>query len=212
MDEDETSRFTTGKQIPCPEQTLAAADSALVSGCLKGDMSAWNTLISRYQGFIFGAALRLGLSTPDAEDVFQNVCVKLYQHLGELRDVQRLSSWLASVTQREVAQLFRKQSPRQFSGREPGQNSSEATQLDTRSPALTPEEEILAWERQHIIRQSLTHLPDECRRLLTLLYGSEPACSYTEAAKTLAIPVGSVGPKRARCLAQMRVLLEKSGY
>jgi RNA polymerase sigma factor (sigma-70 family) len=80
----------------------------LVAACLAGDSASWDALIARYQGFIYALALRMGLSAPDADDVFQNVCLSLFQHLGELRDANRLSSWLATMVKQEVWRLGRR--------------------------------------------------------------------------------------------------------
>ena len=65
------------------------SDAELVAACLAGDMASWDTLLDRYHGFIFALILRMGISTPDTEDLFQNVCLRLYQNLGTLRDVDR---------------------------------------------------------------------------------------------------------------------------
>ena len=69
---------------------------------------AWNALIARYEGLIYSLALRSGLPTADAEDVFQDVCVILFDHLCELRDITRLPGWLARTTRREVWRRFRR--------------------------------------------------------------------------------------------------------
>lgn len=212
MRHDEQRRYRKTEETSCDRPSRLDSDAELIAACLKGDAPAWNALIVRYQGFIFRLALRQGLSTPDAEDVFQNVCVKLYQHLGELRDVHRLSGWLASVTQRETAQLFRKQPLSLLHEGEVSPGLIEGAEPIHSLPALTPEEELLALERQHLVRQTLTHLPEECRHLLTLLYDSDPPRSYAEVAASLTIPLGSIGPKRARCLERLRKELEKFGY
>lgn len=188
------------------------SDAELIAACLKEDKSAWKALISRYQSFIFGVALRRGLSTSDAEDVFQNVCIKLYRHLAELRNVQRLSSWLGVVTHHEAAQLFRHEIPLQLDEGELRLSGTAEWQPMHENSALTPEQALLAWERQQLVSQTFLALPDECRQLLTMLYAAEPTYSYADVAKILALPVGSIGPKRARCLARLRVLLKEFGY
>ena len=84
------------------------SDPALIAACLEGDYPSWDALIERYQGFVYTLTLRMGVSGPDADDVFQNVCISLFQNLRELRDADRLSSWLAAVTRQEVWRLARR--------------------------------------------------------------------------------------------------------
>jgi DNA-directed RNA polymerase specialized sigma24 family protein len=65
------------------------------------------------------------------------------------------------------------------------------------------DEEILMAERNAALRTALAELPPRCRQLLAMLI-SDPPCSYAEVSATLQIPVGSIGPQRARCLERLR--------
>src|SRR5260370_20623036 len=69
--------------------------------CLEGDALAWETLIMRYRRFIYSIPVRFGFRSPDAADIFQNVCVKLIEHLHEVKDEKKLSAWLATITSRQ---------------------------------------------------------------------------------------------------------------
>src|ERR1700693_4989567 len=91
--------------------TEAAADLAerddrtLVSACLEGDHSAWEALIARYQRLIYSIPIKARLSQDDAADIFQSVCLKLYEKLATIRDSQRISSWLITTASRECWRL-----------------------------------------------------------------------------------------------------------
>ena len=63
--------------------------------------------------------------------------------------------------------------------------------------------EALQW-----VHQGLVRMDDRCRDLLTTLYFDETAPSYAQVAADFGIPVGSIGPTRARCLEKMRAILE----
>ena len=78
MPEDTSSRRTGTKPERTGRYKSVDSDDVLVSACLRGEVAAWAALIERYQGFIFSIALRRGLSRTDAEDVFQNVCIKSF--------------------------------------------------------------------------------------------------------------------------------------
>lgn len=193
---------------PSPLQS----DTDLIAACLSGNLASWDALIARYQGFIFGLGLRLGLSRTDAEDVFQNVCVSLYQNLSTLRDSTRLVGWLATATRQEVSRLRRRRNVSSLSEIQDGDLKLEGAQQIGAEPTRSPEEDLLALEEQHLVRQCLPHLSDECRQLLTLLYGKDPPCSYGDVAEKLSMPVGSIGPKRARCLQRLKKYLEEFGF
>jgi DNA-directed RNA polymerase specialized sigma24 family protein len=65
------------------------------------------------------------------------------------------------------------------------------------------DEEILMAERNGALRAAFAELPPTCRRLLAILTG-DPPCSYAEISEKLQIPMGSIGPRRARCLERLR--------
>ena len=69
------------------------------------------------------------------------------------------------------------------------------------------DESILADERDQVVRDAMSCLPAHWQRLLELLMADPPA-SYAEISDQLGVPVGSIGPARGRCLAQLRVALQ----
>ena len=68
------------------------SDPELISRCLAGDSLAWEALIMRYRRLIFSIPNRFGFSPSDCSDVFQTVCVKLIEHLADLRDDAKVSA------------------------------------------------------------------------------------------------------------------------
>ncbi|HEU4424952.1 MAG TPA: sigma-70 family RNA polymerase sigma factor, partial [Pilimelia sp.] len=65
------------------------------------------------------------------------------------------------------------------------------------------DQEVLAHERGAVLRQAFAELPQRCQRLLSLLI-EDPPVPYAEIGARLGMPVGSIGPNRARCLERMR--------
>ena len=61
-----------------------------------------------------------------------------------------------------------------------------------------------------LVRRAVDRLGDRCRELLRLLYSSDEL-SYTEIAGALQMPIGSIGPTRARCLDRLRTLATAEG-
>lgn len=180
-------------------------DRQLIEGCLAGDNSAWEALISRYSRLIYSIPLKSRLSSDDAADIFQSVCLKLYEKLDTLRDQDRISSWLITTTTRESWRIAAR------NRRDPQNNSAAGDEDDSIAniPAdtLIPGEERDRLEVQQAVRQSVESLPERCRELLTLLFYQSDQASYVEIARRMEMPVPSVGPTRARCLQKLKKLL-----
>jgi DNA-directed RNA polymerase specialized sigma24 family protein len=69
--------------------------------------------------------------------------------------------------------------------------------------AMTVDQDLLVAERHAALREALAHLPGESQRLMTLL-AADPPLPYAEISARLGIPVGSIGPSRARALDKIR--------
>ncbi len=77
------------------------ADAELVRRCRAGDGDAWNELVERYSRYVYAIAVRgFRLSDEDAEDVYQDVFMRIYTRLDSLRDDAALRPWIAQLTRR----------------------------------------------------------------------------------------------------------------
>src|SRR5215467_13873323 len=74
------------------------SNTRLVAGCLTGDERAWHLLLERYKNLIYAIPLRYGTPHQDAADIFQAVCLDLFNELPKIRDAEALQSWLIRVT------------------------------------------------------------------------------------------------------------------
>jgi RNA polymerase sigma factor (sigma-70 family) len=181
-------------------------DSAIIAACLKGDSAAWEFLILRYQRLIYSIPMKARLSQDDAADIFQSVCLKLYEKLESLRDHERLSSWLITTTTRECWRLSNRQR-REVSADDVDEDEAESkfNQLAADSPLADEQRQI--FEQQQAVRQAIGALPERCKDLVTLLFYKKDDLSYAEIARQMAMPVASIGPTRARCLEKLKKLL-----
>ncbi len=182
-------------------------DGELIAACLEGDPVAWEALVMRYQRLIYSIPVKARLSPDDAADIFQSVCLKLYEKLASLRDHGKISSWLITTTKREcwrVAALNRREGARTDSGEDDSPDG--VSQIPSQGLLADEQREIL--EQQQIIRESVESLSERCRDLLTMLFYQKDDLSYSDIAVRMKMPVASVGPTRARCLEKLRKLLE----
>jgi len=182
-------------------------DGELIARCLAGEETAWDALIERYAALINTVTIRMGLSSADGADVFQEVCLQLYNHLPDLRDTTRLASWLITITRREAWRLRRCRGPQPLSELAE-QTAAHAEPLLGETPP-PPEDTLLALDRTHRMYQAMQLLPERCRSLLELLFYHDPPCSYAEINARLGIAPNSIGSARARCLEKLRKILEK---
>jgi len=170
---------------------------ALVTRATGGDPAAWDGIVERYAPLVWSICVRFGLSNHDREDVAQNVWLLLVEQLGKLREPAALPGWLATTTHREclrVVTAARKSSERLGTGLDDALQFVDNTIID---------EEILMAERNAALRAAFAELPPKCRQLLAMLI-SDPPYSYAEISEKLQVPMGSIGPQRARCLERLR--------
>ncbi len=169
---------------------------ALVHGASGGDQDAWNELVERYAPLVYTICVRYRLSNHDVEDVGQSVWLLLVEQLGKLREPAALPGWLATTTARECLRVVTAASRAERAGA--GLDDSLQFVDDT-----VIDEEILMAERNALLRAAFAELPPRCQQLLSMLI-SDPPHSYADIHTQLDIPVGSIGPQRARCLDRLR--------
>jgi RNA polymerase sigma factor (sigma-70 family) len=180
-----------------PEET-----GVLVRRAAAGDQRAWDQLVQGYAGLIWAVARLHGLSASDAADVSQVTWLRLVEQVGRLRQPERLAAWLATTARRESARVA-KRAARQVpvgDGRDGADGPDDAT-ADGR---------VELDERDALLRRAFAGLTPRCRELLGLLLADDNL-SYAEVGQILAMPVGSIGPTRARCLACLRRAVSAAG-
>ena len=168
---------------------------ALVSRAAGGDRDAWSVLAERYAPLVWSICARFRLTNQDAEDVAQNVWLLLVEQLGKLRDPAALPGWLATTTRRECLRVNAARKSMRL-----GDVLDEALRV---AGDTAIEEEILIAERNAVLLDAFAGLPRPCQQLLSMLM-ADPPYSYAEISTKLGIPVGSIGPQRARCLDRLR--------
>ena len=175
---------------------------ALVKEAADGDQQAWDTLVSRFNGLVWSVARGHRLSSSDAADVVQTTWLRLVEHLDRIRDPQRVGSWLATTARNESLAVIRKAKRAM---------PTDDTYLDVADPAAPAvDQRVLDAERDRSLLRALALLSERCSRLLRILMASPPP-SYDEVGAALDMPIGSIGPTRARCLDKLRQVLPEVG-
>ena len=180
--------------------------------CRACDAAAWQGLVARYQRLVFAIVRRAGLDDEAGADVFQTVFMRLLQHLDRIADPSRVQAWIVTTTRREM-QLQRRQA-RQLAAVEvaaqDADDDDESLAGDSAADdSPSPEQALARWQQVMRVRDAIDRLDPRCRELLHAVFADEPS-GYGELSRQLDMPVGSIGPTRARCLAKLRRLLEGS--
>jgi RNA polymerase sigma factor (sigma-70 family) len=167
---------------------------ALVRAAAAGDQGAWSMLVERYSRLVWSIARNHRLSADDAGEVSQTTWLRLAEHIDRLQDPSKVGGWLATTARHESLRVLR------GSGRQipMGDDMPEPV-----GPAVALDEALLRSERDSMLWQAFSRLPARDQALLRLLV-SDPMPSYEEIAAAMGMPVGSVGPTRARCLERLR--------
>ena len=176
--------------------------SELVAAAASGDEAAWATLVERYTPLVWGVISAYRLPRADAADVNQTVWLRLVESLGRIREPAALPGWIVTTTRNECLRLIRIGTRiRPFDPLDPVSSAPVEASLGSGQPAT--DEELLAAERRQALREGFATLPARCQRLLNLLL-EDPPPAYQDVSERLRIPIGSIGPTRARCLDKLR--------
>jgi RNA polymerase sigma factor (sigma-70 family) len=183
-------------------------DAELAARCLRGDGTAWEALVQRYQRLVYAVAYRGGLDQHAAADVFQTVFARLVEHLPGIGQPDRLQAWIVTTAKRETVLLCRRgRRNLSMTGSEDGAGDDAEWDVADESPIA--EDTLAELQQLHRLRAAIERLDERSRLLVELLFrDDEDRLPYEEIARRLGVPVGSIGPTRARCLQKLRRLLE----
>lgn len=176
---------------------------SLVKAAAGGEASAWEALVESFSGLVWSIARGYRLSSADAADVFQTVWLRLAEHLGRIENPDHIGAWLATTARRESLRVART-----GARTVPMDDTAliDLAQTDDASPeqaVLQAEQAGLDAQRARRMWRALGELSARCQQLLRVLIATPPP-TYAEVAAALNLPVGSIGPTRARCLEQLR--------
>ena len=171
-----------------------STDAELVARCRTGDQSAWNELVERFSRYVYAIAVQAFRLPPhDAEDVFQEVFARVYEHLDRLRSDDALRPWIAQLTRRVCIDRLR------VSGREAvaDPDTLEPTELD---------ETLAQLDEAMTLRAGLEAVGEACQDILDRFFCRDE--SYRAIGEALELPAGTIASRISRCLTKLRAVLE----
>jgi RNA polymerase sigma factor (sigma-70 family) len=182
------------------DNTASGADGP-IAAVMRSDEQAWNALIERHQHIIDGVCRRYRLRPEDAADVSQTVWMKAIDNLDRIRDLRAMPGWIKTTATRAACTVLRSR------GRLTLLDVSENNSADWSPLAPGPfssevDARMLHAERRAAVRDGLAELTESHRTLLSLLV-ADPPITYQQISDQLGLPMGSIGPTRARCLRKL---------
>lgn len=166
----------------------------LLQSAAAGDRDAWDTLVERYEGLMWGIARSHRLDQASASDIVQTTWLRLVEHIDGLRNPEALAGWLAATARNECLRVLRHQAR---------QVPTADDQMPAESVPPVDDARLLERERDAQLWRAFATLSARCQALLRML-ATEPAPSYEEVGAALGMAIGSIGPTRGRCLEHLR--------
>jgi RNA polymerase sigma factor (sigma-70 family) len=173
-----------------------------VSAAATNDEDAWTSLVHRFAGLVSSVAQGYRLNHADAADVAQATWLRLTEHISRLEQPERVGSWLVRTAQRECLAHIRR------SQREVPSDDTYFLDLADAELETEPGSELLQLELEADLRRALQELPERSRLLLEFLF-ADRSRNYKDIARATGLKPGSIGPTRARCLAQLREHMDR---
>jgi RNA polymerase sigma-70 factor, ECF subfamily len=170
------------------------SDSELVARCRTGDQQAWSELVERFSRYVYAIAVQaFRLPEADAEDVFQEVFARAYQHLDKLRDDAAVRPWLAQLTRRLCIDRLRA-------------GARERPAAEEELGAGEADETLARLDEALTVHEALAAAPEHCREILDRFFARDE--SYKTIGEALDLPSGTIASRISRCLARLRDFLE----
>ena len=168
-------------------------DRTLVARCRAGDDDAWNELVARFSRYVYAICVQgFRFSPQDAEDVFQDVFARTFEHLDELRDDSAVRPWIATLTRRLCVDKLRS-GGRERLVEEPLEDAGADDGLAELDEAMS-------------VHEAMRTLPEHCAEILDRFFTRDE--SYRTIGEALGLPAGTIASRISRCLAKLKEVLE----
>lgn len=189
---------------PIASRVVDRSDAEIVRACRKGDQTAWDDLVGRYQRLIYAIPRRAGLSEERCADVFQEVFVTLLEKIDAIEKPEKIRSWIVTTAKFKTWSSVRAEKGL-YSPETEEEMEAEMAALPDAAPLA--DEQLVRLEQQHLIRTAMNMLEERCRMILSMIYLRESAASYAEVAAKVGVGETSISPLRTRCLKKLERIL-----
>jgi len=171
---------------PDPQPQASAATDHLIEECLNGDQAAWEAIVRQHWRKVFNLAYKFVGKHDEAEDLTQDIFLKIFKALGTFDRRANFQTWLISISRNLCIDHYRSvRKERETIARE-----VDAATLSPASAEISPLASLERRDLRELVRQALEHLPSTLRTAVVLRDLQE--LSYQEIADQLGLPEGTV--------------------
>ena len=172
-------------------------EQELVERCRRGDEGAFQELVNQYKDLVFGIITRTARDSSSAEDLAQEVFLRIYRGLPYFRGEARLSTWIYRIVANVCVQ--------EQQGRKPATQPLDERDLDKRASASASRDlsDLMLRDR---LEKAIARLPEHYRLLVAAHYLQ--GVQYEDLAEALHLPLGTLKTQLHRAKRQLRRLLE----
>ena len=182
-------------------------DAQLVQQCLQGDGSAWEELVRRHTRRIFNICYRFTGNGTEAEDLSQDVFLRVYKTLGSYRSAHGgFATWMTSVTRNLLIDHYRRTKRDRITD---SLDDSMAVVENKESAGRRPDQQLLLGELSYQVQAALTKLSPELREAVILRDLQQ--LDYNEIRQVLDVPEGTVKSRINRGRIELARILQQMG-
>jgi RNA polymerase sigma-70 factor (ECF subfamily) len=190
-----------------PSQVVKEDEPTLVAAAQAGDISAFETLVSRYERKIFRLAQNITQNREDAEDVMQEAFLKAYEHLSGFQGNSRFYTWLVRIAVNQALMKLRKRRPNQVSIDEEVNTGEDLIPREIEDWGPSPEDRYKQTEMSDILSSTIADLDPPFRIVFQLRDIEE--LSTEETAEALGLSVPAVKSRLLRARLKLRQKLDR---
>ena len=183
---------------PLPSTVVKDDESALVAAAKAGDISAFETLVGRYERKIFRLAQNITQNREDAEDAMQESFLKAYEHLGEFQGNSRFYTWLVRIAVNQALMKLRRRRPNVVSLDQEIDTGEDTTPREVEDWGPSPEERYGQTELSGFLGKVIGELDPPFRIVFQLRDIEELSTEETAEALGLSVPAVKSRLLRAR--------------
>lgn len=176
---------------------MTEKDKHIIEGCKKGERNAQNLLFEHYQGLLFGVCLRYATNEAEAEDMFQDGMIVIYQNLYQYRPIGSFKAWLKKIMVNNCLQYLRKR-----------KNNFTVSYLDNQIDWAIEENETTNPISEDQLLAFIQRLPDGYRTIFNL-YVIE-GYTHEEIGQYLEISTNTSKSQLSRAKKMLRTLIESA--
>ncbi len=176
--------------------SLSYTEEELVERLVQHDEKAFEALIDRYGGIVYTILYGYTTDKNTVDDIFQDVMIKIYQHIHSFRGESKLSVWIYQIALNTVRNIIKQKS---------GKTMIEIEE-NTVSEDFTPEDSVQNDDTRAMLDRAIAQLPPAWQSVIQLYYYE--SFSYDEIAQATGFPVGTVKTYLFRAKEKLKNILE----